>query len=107
MILLSMPTTSAAGYTAIMVGKSDCTVRQWMADFRENGCIPDSKQRQYQRTGIILSNEDVNKRVYQYVRENNNVKGQPNITKYSFCRWVNEDLPNVNLEAGFPRHISV
>ena len=106
--LLSLSTTSAAEYTAIMLGKSDRTVRQWMANFRENGCIPDSKQGRYQRTGILWSNEDLNKEAYQYVRENTNVKGRPNLTKHTFCRWVNEELlPNAVLEPGFPRHVSV
>ena len=60
--LLPLSTTSAAEYTAIMLGKSDRTVRQWMANFHENGCIPDSKQGRYQRTGILWSNEDLKKR---------------------------------------------
>ena len=91
-----------------MLGKFDRTVRQWMANFRENGCIPDSKQGRYQRTGILWSNEDLNKEAYQYVRENTNVKGRPNLTKHTFCRWVNEELlPNAVLEPGFPRHVSV
>ena len=42
--LLSTATTKAAEYTGIMLGKSDRTVRQWKADFRENGCIPNGKQ---------------------------------------------------------------
>ena len=46
--------------------------------------------------------------MYQYVRENTNVKGRPNLTKHTFCRWVNEELlPNAVLEPGFPRHVSV
>ena len=105
--LLNFTTTKAAEYAGIMVGKSDRTVRQWQADFRENGCIPDSKQGHYQRTGVLWSCEDLNKKATKYVRENSNVKGRPNLTKLSFCRWVNEELlPNENLEPGFPRHIS-
>ena len=106
--LLNFSTTKAADYAGIMLGKSDRTIRQWHADFHENGSIPDSKQGRYQRTGILWSCEDLNKKAYQYVRENANVKGRPNLTKYSFCRWVNEDLlPNEILEPGFPRCISV
>ena len=106
--LLSMATTKAAEYTGIMLGKSDRTVRQWKADFRENGCIPDTKQGRYQRSGILWSSEDLKKKAYKFVRENTNVKGRPNLTKHSFCRWVNDELlPNEILEPGFPRCVSV
>ena len=106
--LLSMATTKAAEYTGIMLGKSDRTVRQWKADFRENGCIPDTKQGRYQRSGILWSSEDLNKKAYKFVRENTNVKGRPNLTKHSFCHWVNDELlPNEILEPGFPRCVSV
>ena len=88
--LLSM--TSAADYTGIMISKSDRTVRQWLSDFRENGCIPDTKQGRYERTGILWSSEHRNKKAYQHVQENVNVKGRPNMTSHSFCRWVNEEL---------------
>ena len=106
--LLNLSTTNAADYAGIMLGKSDRTIRQWHADFHKNGSISDSKQGRYQRTGILWSCEDLNKKAYQYVRESANVKGQSNLTKHSFCRWVNEELlPNGILEPGFPRCISV
>ena len=71
--------------------------------------IYESKQGYYQRTGILWSSEDLNRKVSKYnVRENSCVMGQPNLTVSSFCVWVNEDLlPNSFLEHGFPRNISV
>ena len=51
--LLNHSTTKAADYAGIMLGKSDRTIRQWHADFHENGSIPDSKQGRYQRTGHV------------------------------------------------------
>ena len=106
--LMNITATKASEYTGIMIGKSDRTVRQWQAEFRENGSIPDSKQGRYQRTGILWSCEDLNRKATKYVRENANVKGRPNLTTHSFCVWVNEELlTNEILESGFPRHISV
>ena len=42
------------------------------------------------------------------MRENTAVKGKSNLTVYSFCEWVNEELlVSETLEPGFPRKISV
>ena len=42
----------------------------------------------------------------KYIRENNGVKGKPNITLCTFCKWVNESLLQNNvLDPGFPRNI--
>ena len=106
--LLNLSFTNAAEYIGIMIGKSERTVRQWHADFRENGAILDSKQGRYQRSGILWSSEQLNKKVSEYVRQNANVKGKPNLTTHSLCCWINEELlQNEILEPGFPRHISV
>ena len=44
----------------------------------------------------------------EYVRDNDSVKGHPNFTTVTFCKWVNEYfLPNCTLEPGFPRKISL
>ena len=99
----------AAEYTGMMVGKSEHTVRQWRTNFVENGFeVPDNKQGRYQRSGILWSSEELNEKATKYVRENANVKGQPNLTAGSFCQWINDHLlPNSNLEPGFPRKVSV
>ena len=73
-----------------------------------NGSIPDNKQGKYQRSGILWSSEELNKKACKCVRENANVKGKPNLTTASFCRWINDELlPNVSLPPGFPRRVSV
>ena len=42
------------------------------------------------------------------MRENTNVKGQPNLTAGLFCQWVNENLlPYSNVEPGFLRKVSI
>ena len=106
--LLNLPSTRAAEYAAILIGKSDRTVRQWRADFHENQTIPDSQQGRYQRSGVLWSSEALNTKATRYARENANVKGRPNLTTHSFCRWVNDELlPNEILEPGFPRKVSV
>ena len=109
--LLNFPSTRAAEYAAIMIGKSDRTVRQWRADFHENQAIPDSQQGRYQRSGVLWSSEALNTKATWHVRENVIVKGRPNLTTHSFCRWVMwvnvELLPNEILEPGFPRKVSV
>ena len=54
----------------------------------------------------MCSSEEQNRKAARYIRENANVKGQPNLTVGTFCQWVNNDLvPNETLEPGFPRMI--
>ena len=90
-----------------MLGKSDHTIRQWHTDFLQNGEIPENMQGKY-RSGIIWSSEELNQLTTKYIQENSNIKGQPNFSSSSFCSWMNEDLlPNVCLEPGFPRKISI
>jgi hypothetical protein len=105
---LGIPKTKAAEFSGMMLGKADRTIRQWRAEFTEHGSIPDNKQGKYQRSGILWSSEDLNRRASKYIRENANVKGKPNLTTASFCQWVNvELLPNVSLPPGYPRRVSV
>ena len=62
----------------------------------------------YQRFGVLWQNEHLNKKPSKYVRENTAVRGKSNLTVYSHCEWVNEELlVNETLEPGFPRKISV
>lgn len=106
---LKIPKTKAAEFCGMMMSKADRTIRQWNADFfNHGGSIPDNKQGKYQRSGVLWSSEDLNRKASRYVRENANVKGKPNLTTASFCRWINEDLlPNASLPPGFPRRVSV
>ena len=101
--------TEFAELAALMIGKSDRTIRDWKAQFLENVCeIPDNKQGHYQRSGVLWQYEDLNKKASKYIRENAAVKGRPNLTACSFCEWVNKELlANETLELGFPRKISV
>ena len=106
---LKLGETKAAELASIMINKSDKTIREWRAHFFLNeGEIPENTQGKYQRSGIIWAREDLNKKTTKYIRENADVKGQPNLTIQKFCDWVNEDLlPNETLEPGFPRRISM
>ena len=106
---LDIGDTKAAELSGIMIGKSDRTVREWRTQFFvNNGEIPESKQGKYQRSGILWTSEDLNRKATRFIRENANVKGQPNLTICKFCEWVNDDLlPNETLEPGFPRKIAV
>ena len=62
----------------------------------------------YQRSGVLWTNETLNKQATRYVRENAAKKGKANLTAGSFCQWVNESLlPNETLEPGFPSKIGV
>ena len=58
--LLNFASTTAAEYAAITIGKSDCIIRQWRADFLENQAIPDSQQGRYQRSGVLWLSEALN-----------------------------------------------
>ena len=72
-----------------------------------DGVLPDSKQGKYQRNGVLWQDEELNEKARQYVRVNSSVKGQPNMTCATFCKWVNKTLlPNTTLGPGFPRSVS-
>ena len=90
------------------MNRSKKTIREWRAHFFQNeGQIQESTQGKYQRSGIVWSREDLNKKYQKYIRENADVRGRPNLTIRQFCNWVNEDLlPNETLEPVFPRKIS-
>ena len=107
--ILGLQLTFAAKVIGDLIGKSDRTVREWRGTFLCNdGSFPGSLQGRYQLTGVLGQNEELNKHVRKYVRENANIKGKPNMTTASFCQWVNNELlPNSVLEPGFPRKISV
>ena len=104
---LGLGETRAAELTGMMIGKSERAVREWRKDFLENdGEIPEGKQGRYQRSGVMWSSEDLNKKATRYIRENASVKGQPNLTIGKFCHWVNDDLlPNETLEPVFPERL--
>ncbi len=104
---LNFTATKASEYAAMMMGRSDRTVWKWRADFFEHGEILGNKQGRYQRKGLLWSDENLNKKARDFIRENANIKGKPNLTSGSFCTWINEDLlPNSCLEPGFPRKVS-
>ena len=106
--LLDLGETKAAELAGIMIGKSDKVVREWRSYFTQNGEIPQSQQGGYQRSGVLWTNEDLNKKATEYIRGNADLKGQPNLTVGKFCQWVNDDLlPNETLPPGFPRNVSV
>lgn len=105
---LNFTSTKACEYAAIMMGRSERTIRQWRSDFLDNAEILENKQGRYQRSGLLWSSEELNKKASGYIRENACVRGTPNLTSGSFCSWVNECLlPNACLEPGFLRKISV
>ena len=105
----SFTETKATECAASMVKKSDRTVRRWRSALINNdGVLPESEQGRYQRSGVLWQNEELNKKAVEYVRDNVSVKGRPNLTTVTFCKWVNEYfLPNCTLEPGFPRKISL
>ena len=76
---VSFTETHAAEYAAEMVYKSDRTVRKWRSDLvSNNGILPESMQGLYQWTGVLWSNEDLNSKVTQYIRNFFAVNGRPN-----------------------------
>ena len=101
--------TEAAGVIGHLIDKTECAVRELRNTFYEYaGSFPDSEQGCYQRTGVLWRDEELNEAARGYVRQNAVVKGRPNMTSASFCRWINDTLlPNSILEPGFPRHVGV
>ena len=72
--------TKAAEIAGMIIGRSDKTVREYRKQFLEDGEILESKQGKYQRSGVMWSSEELNKKAARYIRENANVKGQPTLT---------------------------
>ena len=101
--------TEAADVISSLIYRGQRTVREWKVSFYANsGTFPDSKQGHYQRQGVLWNDEELCEAARDYVCSNAVVKGRPNMTSISFCRWVNEKLlPNSILEPGFPRHTAV
>ena len=101
--------TNAEKYAAQAVGRGERSVRRWRSDVvKHKGKFSESKQGRYRRTGVLWSNEELNKAATKFVRENANVKGKPNMTSIDFCQWVNNHLlKNSTLEPGFPRNVSL
>ena len=95
--------TEVAELAEAMIGRSDKTVHEWQKQFMEEGEVPESKQGKYQRSGVLWSDEALNKKAARYIHKNASVKGQPNLTVSQFCLWVKDDLlPNEMFEPGFP-----
>lgn len=68
----------------------------------------ESKQGQYQRSGVVWGNEELNRKATAFIRNNSNVKGRPNLTVGMFCEWVNNSLLlDEALEPGYPRKIGI
>ena len=78
---LALGETKAAELAGVMIGKSDKTIRKWRKEFFENnGMITETQQGRYERSGIVSSNEELNKKATVFIHENTNVKGKPNLT---------------------------
>ena len=101
--------TKAAELAGMMVANCDKMVREWKKVFFENnGVIPESEQGRYQRSGIVWSNDKLNKKATVYIHKNASVKRQLNLTTGKFCQWVNDDLlMRTTLEPEFPRKIGI
>ncbi|MCG8622252.1 MAG: hypothetical protein MJE68_09695 [Proteobacteria bacterium] len=85
-----------------ILNKNYKTIQKWRVDFLNNkGEVPDFLRGKYERMQAIANNEDLTEQARLYVRENSFRKGAPNMTAWSFCSWVNEELlPNSTLEPG-------
>jgi len=100
---LDLGDTNAAEFAVMMIGRSDKTVCTCRSQFFEDDSeIPQSKQHKYQQPGRLWVRKKLTKKAVRFIRENTNVEGQPNLMIPKFCEWVDEDLPNKTLEAGFP-----
>lgn len=51
----------------------DKSAHEWHRQVLEDGEIPESKQGKYQRSGLMCSNKELNKKVARYISENANV----------------------------------
>lgn len=101
--------TPASQQIGQYIGVSGRTVREWKSTFVENeGSFPTTLQGKYQRSGVLWSDEKLNKKATEYIRQNASVPGRPNLTASLFCKWVNSILlPGETLAPCFPCNISV
>lgn len=68
----------AAELSGTAIGKSDKTIRDWR-DL--NGyVIPDTIHKESTRSGVVWSNDALNKIATCHIQENQCVKGKPNLT---------------------------
>ena len=52
----------------MMVSRYDKSVRPWISQFYANGGeLPENKQGKYQRTGILWSSEDLDRKAVKYM----------------------------------------
>ena len=91
--LLGKGETEAAELAAQMIGRSDRTIRGWRSKFfASGGELPINEQGHYQRSGMLWKDESLCKKASRFICANAALKGKPNLTVGSFCRWVNEEL---------------
>ena len=64
---LEIKKTRAAELSANMTGKPDKTISEWRKQHYENdGVIPESQQGKYLWSGVLWSNEELNKKATRY-----------------------------------------
>jgi len=91
-------TFTLAKTISLISGKTEWTMREWKATFLvNNGALvfPDNLAGKHQRSTVLWHNEDLNKQGIKYVRENNGMKGKPNMTLCSLCHWINDSFYKV------------
>ncbi len=59
--------TKAAKVAGEIIGQVDRTVREWRAYFNHDGTMPETKQKKYERSGILWTNEDPNRKATTYI----------------------------------------
>ena len=65
---LGMGKTEPAELAGIMVGRSERTIREWVAKFNDSGGgVPESRQGHYQRSGVLWSNEDLSRKAARFI----------------------------------------
>jgi hypothetical protein len=88
-----------------VIGRSEQIVREWKTVFFANGgTFLGSLRGKYQRQSILWENEELNEAATDYVRSNAVVKGKPNMTALSFCRWKAFSL-TASLILGIPEKL--
>ena len=73
----------------MILGYHQKTIETWRHDFYNNkGTFSLSREGKYDRQRI-LEDEDCRKKAITWVRQNAYKKGEPNMTAYDFCKFVN------------------
>eukprot|EP00733_Pompholyxophrys_punicea_P000710 Pompholyxophrys_punicea_v1_NODE_243_length_2578_cov_4.304003.p1 type:complete len:731 gc:universal NODE_243_length_2578_cov_4.304003:2318-126(-) len=84
--------TNSLNAVAKVVDYTANTIRSWRDDYLEDGALNESSQGKFVKVPWMLEDEDLQFKARNWIRENANRTGEPNMTSADFAHYLNEDL---------------